>query len=109
MAETRFDPVAHAKVDARGRVLDRQELRRISAAMDRDSPDKLALLAYRSDRAERRRFTYAELGDIVSRAAASLKRLGIGAATSSPCNCRTGGNSRCSRSPRSASAPSSIR
>ena len=42
------------------------------------SPDKLALLAYRSDRPEGRRFTYAELGDSVSRAAASLKRMGIG-------------------------------
>ena len=42
------------------------------------APDKLALLADRSDRADRRRFTYAELGDFVSRAAASLKRLGMG-------------------------------
>ena len=36
------------------------------------------MLADRADRAEARRFTYAELGDLVSRAAAALKRLGIG-------------------------------
>ena len=42
------------------------------------TPDKLALLAYRADRAEGRRFTYAELGDLISRAAASLRRLGVG-------------------------------
>ena len=43
-----------------------------------NAPDKLALVAYRSDRPEGRRFTYAELGDSVSRAAASLKRMGVG-------------------------------
>lgn len=43
------------------------------------APERLALLAYRSDRADGRRFTYAELGDLISRAAASLKRMGIGA------------------------------
>ena len=42
------------------------------------TPGKLALLADRADRAEARRFTYAELGDLISRAAAALKRLGIG-------------------------------
>jgi cyclohexanecarboxylate-CoA ligase len=41
------------------------------------SPDKLALLAYRMDRPDGRRFSYAELGDLISRAAASLKRLGV--------------------------------
>ena len=42
------------------------------------APDKVALLAYRGDRAEGRRFTCAELGDLIARAAASLRRLGIG-------------------------------
>jgi cyclohexanecarboxylate-CoA ligase len=42
------------------------------------APDRLALLACRADRAEGKRFTYAELGDAVSRAAASLVRMGIG-------------------------------
>ena len=37
-----------------------------------------ALVAYRSDRPESRRFTYAEFGDKVSCAAASLKRMGLG-------------------------------
>ena len=77
MPKTRFDPVAHA-----------QSMRAAGFWIDRDydeflqqwianSPDKLALLAYRSDRREGRRFTYAELGDSVSRTAASLRRMGI--------------------------------
>src|SRR3979490_2219112 len=42
------------------------------------TPGKLALLADRADRPEPKRLTYAELGDLVSRAAAALKQLGIG-------------------------------
>jgi cyclohexanecarboxylate-CoA ligase len=41
------------------------------------SPDKAALLAYRSDRLEPKRLAYAEFADLVSCAAASLKRLGV--------------------------------
>ena len=64
MPETRFDPVAHAQVDAGGRLLDRQELRRISPAMDRElarqagACSPIARIARQGTR-----FTYAELGD----------------------------------------------
>ena len=110
MARTRFDPVAHAKsMRAAGFWIDRNYDEFLQQWIAQ-SPDKLALLAYRSDRPEGRRFTYAELGDTVSRAAASLQaHAASGAATSFRCSCRTGGNSRSSRSPRSASALSSIR
>ena len=80
MTGTAFRSCRARPSDARRRLLDRQDLRRVPASPgSRATPDKLALLAYRADRAEGRRLTYAELGDLVSRAAASLKRLGIGA------------------------------
>jgi cyclohexanecarboxylate-CoA ligase len=78
MVETHFDPVVHAKaMRAAGFWIDKnydEFLQRWMAA----APDRLALLACRADRAEGKRFTYAELGDAVSRAAASLVRMGIG-------------------------------
>ena len=78
MSENRFDPVAHARsMRAGGFWVDKsfdEFLQQTIAA----TPGKLALLADRADRAEPRRFTYAELGDLVSQAAANLKRLGIG-------------------------------
>ena len=78
MARTRFDPVAHAKsMRSQGFWIDKNYDEFLQQWIAK-SPDKLALLAYRSDRPEGRRFTYAELGDRVSRAAASLKRMGIG-------------------------------
>ena len=78
MARTRFDAVAHAKsMRSQGFWIDKNYDEFLRQWIEK-SPDKLALLAYRSDRPEGRRFTYAELGDRVSRAAASLKRMGIG-------------------------------
>lgn len=78
MTATRFDPVAHAAaMRAGGFWIDKsydEFLQRTIAG----APDKLALLAYRQDRAAGRRFTYAEFGDVISRAAASLRRRGIG-------------------------------
>jgi cyclohexanecarboxylate-CoA ligase len=78
MNENRFDAVAHARsMRAQGFWVDRsfdEFLQRTISA----SPEKPALIADRSDRAEPRRFTYAELGDLISLAAAALKRLGIG-------------------------------
>jgi len=77
MAATRFDPVAHAKsVRSAGFWIDKNYDEFIQQWIAK-SPDKPALLAYRSDRSEGRRFSYAELGDAVSRAAASLKRMEI--------------------------------
>ena len=79
MTGTRFDAVAHAKAMREGGFwIDKSYDEFLQPTMAR-TPDKLALLAYRADRAEGRRFTYAELGDLISRAAASLRRLGIGA------------------------------
>src|SRR5579863_3456591 len=79
MTETGFDPQAHAaKMRAAGFWIDKNYDEFLQANIAR-APEKLALLAYRQDRPEGRRFTYAQLGDMVSRAAASLKRLGIGA------------------------------
>src|SRR4030081_2929408 len=78
MSEHQFDPVAHARsMRASGFWIDKsfdEFLQQTIAA----TPGKLALLADRADRPEARRFTYAELGDLISRAAASLKGLGIG-------------------------------
>ena len=78
MSGNKFDPVAHAKsMRADGFWIDKnfdEFLQQTIAA----TPGKLALLADRADRAEPTRFTYAELGDLVSCAAASLKQLGIG-------------------------------
>jgi len=78
MSEHRFDPVAHARsMRASGFWIDKsfdEFLQQAVAA----TPEKLALLADRADRAEPKRLTYAELGDLVSRAAAALKQLGIG-------------------------------
>src|SRR5271156_6740793 len=77
MPKTRFDPVAHARsMRAAGFWIDRNYDEFLQQWIAK-SPDKLALLAHRSDRRKGRRFTYAELGDSVSGTAASLKRMGI--------------------------------
>ena len=78
MAGTRFDPVAHAEsMRAEGFWVDKTYDEFLQATLA-TTPDRVALVAYRTDRTEGRRFTYAELGDHVARAAASLKRLGVG-------------------------------
>jgi cyclohexanecarboxylate-CoA ligase len=78
MSEARFDPAAHAQaMRASGLWLDKnfdEFLQQAVAA----TPGKLALIADRADRTEAKRLTYAELGDLIARAAASLRRLGIG-------------------------------
>ena len=78
MAGTRFDPVAHAKAMREGGFWVDKTYDEFLQPTIAATPDKLALLAYRSDRPDGRRFTYAELGDLIARAAASLKRLGVG-------------------------------
>ncbi len=72
-----FDAAAHAR-DMRARRLwhDRTIDEFFSAALEA-TPDKPALTAYRADRTEPRRFSYRELGDLVARAAAGLRRLGV--------------------------------
>jgi cyclohexanecarboxylate-CoA ligase len=78
MSEHRFDPVAHARaMRASGFWVDKsfdEFLQQTIAA----TPDKLALMADRADRDTAKRLTYAELGDLISCAAASLRRLGVG-------------------------------
>ncbi len=78
MTGPRFDAAAHARaMRAESFWVDKtydEFLRKAIASM----PDKLAIVADRADRSEQRRFTYAELGDLVSRAAAALAGLGIG-------------------------------
>jgi cyclohexanecarboxylate-CoA ligase len=78
MSEKKFDPVAHARSMRDGGFWIDKNFDEFLQQTIAASPGKLALLADRADRPEARRFTYAELGDLISRAAAALKRLGIG-------------------------------
>jgi cyclohexanecarboxylate-CoA ligase len=78
MSENRFDPAAHARSMRDGGFWVDKSFDEFLQQAIAATPGKLALLADRADRAEARRFTYAELGDLVARAAAALKRLGIG-------------------------------
>ena len=77
MSATRFDPAAHAQaMRAGGFWVDKNYdtfLQQTIAA----TPEKLALLAERSDRAEPRRFSYSELGDLIARAAAEQTSAGF--------------------------------
>jgi cyclohexanecarboxylate-CoA ligase len=78
MGKVGFDPVVHARsMRAQGFWIDKNydEFLQKTLAV---TPDKLALLAYRSDRPAPSRFSYSELCQRVSQAAASLRRLGIG-------------------------------
>src|SRR3979411_2374124 len=76
MSENQFDPIAHARsMRASGFWVDKSFDEFLQGTVA-TTPGKLALLADRADRSEARRFTYAELGDLISRAAAALQRLG---------------------------------
>src|SRR5258708_27714931 len=78
MSENRFDPAAHALSMRAGGFWVDKDFDEFLQASIAATPGKLALLADRADRAEARRFTYAELGNLIARAAAALKRLGVG-------------------------------
>src|SRR5258708_7476144 len=78
MSGNRFDPVAHARSMRDGGFWIDKSFDEFLQQTIAATPGKLALLADRADRPEARRFTYAELGDLMSRAAAALKRLGVG-------------------------------
>jgi cyclohexanecarboxylate-CoA ligase len=78
MSATRFDPVAHARAMRDGGFWVDKSYDTFLQQTIAATPEKLALLADRSDRAEPRRFSYSELGDLISRAAAALNRLGVG-------------------------------
>jgi cyclohexanecarboxylate-CoA ligase len=76
-----FDPVAHARAMRMAGLWSDKTIDHYIAAAIAATPDKPALVAYRADRgdgAEPRRFSYRELGDLVARAAAALRRLGVG-------------------------------
>ncbi len=73
-----FDPVAHAKAMRDGGFWVDKNYDEFLGQAIAAHPDKPALIVYRADRANPTRLTYAELGDAVGRAAASLKRLGMG-------------------------------
>jgi cyclohexanecarboxylate-CoA ligase len=78
MTTARFDPAAHAKaMRAAGYWVDKtydEFLQGTIAA----TPDKLALIADRADRPEQKRLSYRELGELVARAAAALRGMGVG-------------------------------
>src|SRR5260370_7545091 len=78
MSENRFDPADHARSMRTGGFWVDKSFDEFLQATVVATPGKLALLADRADRGEARRFTYAELSDLVARAAAALKRLGVG-------------------------------
>ena len=75
-AANTFDQSAHARAMRdqglwHDRTVDSHFAQAIAA-----TPDKTALVAYRSDRSPRR-FSYRELGDLVARAAAALRGMGV--------------------------------
>jgi cyclohexanecarboxylate-CoA ligase len=78
MSENRFDAAAHARSMRDGGFWVDKSFDEFLQQTIEAAPGKLALLADRADHTAARRFTYAELGDLIARAAAALKRLGIG-------------------------------
>ncbi len=79
MTAGRFDLAAHARaMRAGGFWLDKSFDECIVDAVAR-TPDKPALVGYRADREGSRRFTWREFADTVSRCAAGLEDLGVGA------------------------------
>ena len=78
MTTPAFDQPAHARaMRSQGLWLD-QTIDDYLAAAAAATPDKPALIAYRSDRTEPRRLSYRELTDRIARAAAALRGLGVG-------------------------------
>lgn len=78
MTDKAFDPAAHGRaMREAGFWLDRTIDEFLVEAI-RLAPDKPALIAYRADRKEPKRISYAELGDQVARAAGALRAMGVG-------------------------------
>lgn len=78
MTDKAFDPAAHGRaMREAGFWLDRTIDEYLVEAIHR-APDKPALIAYRADRTEPKRISYAELGDQVARAAGALRAMGVG-------------------------------
>lgn len=73
-----FDAAKHAQsMRSQGYWIDKNFDQFLQASAT-STPDKLALLAYRVDRPAAVRLTYQDLADRVARAAASLRRMGVG-------------------------------
>jgi cyclohexanecarboxylate-CoA ligase len=80
MTDRPFDPVAYARaMRAGGHWLDKTFDAFLTQAIAA-TPDKPAIVADRADRDRPSRFSYRELGDLVARAAAALRRMDIGRA-----------------------------
>ena len=78
MTAGRFDAADHAcRMRADGFWRDTPYDDCLARALQR-APDKPALVAYRQDRNQPRRFSYREYGDLVARCAAALHALGVG-------------------------------
>jgi cyclohexanecarboxylate-CoA ligase len=78
MTDRPFDPVAYARaMRADGHWLDKTFDAFLTQAIAA-TPDKPAIVADRADRDRPSRFSYRELGDLVARAAAALRRMDIG-------------------------------
>src|SRR5689334_1768104 len=74
-----FDSIAHGRAMRAGGFWQDRTVDEYLAKAVASEPAKVALVAYRADRpGQVRRFTYAELGDLVERAAGALRELGVG-------------------------------
>jgi cyclohexanecarboxylate-CoA ligase len=69
--------MSHNNFREAGYWLDKTVDQLLSEAIVR-TPDKISIIADRTDREKARRLTYRELGNLVDRAASSLNRLGVG-------------------------------
>src|SRR6266702_4741032 len=78
MSENRFDPVVHARAMRDSGFWVDKNFDEFLQQTIATTPGKLALMADRADRNEPTRLSYAELGDLISRAAAALRGLGVG-------------------------------
>lgn len=79
MTSTRFDPAAHAQAMRSGGFWTDRSYDEFIAHASHATPDKAALIAYRHDRADPRRFDWRSLADTIARCAAGLEDLGVSA------------------------------
>lgn len=79
MTSTRFDPAAHAQAMRSGGFWTDRSYDEFIAHASQATPDKAALIAYRHDRADPRRFDWRSLADTIARCAAGLEDLGVSA------------------------------
>ena len=73
-----FDLVAHGRAMRAGGFWPDRTVDEFLTEWSLETPDKSAVVGYRVDRDAPRRFTYAELADLVARTAGGLQGLGVG-------------------------------